>query len=143
MPDYAPLPLAETTTSVYQILLDTHILPAIGHLKLSKIQPVHMNKLYKEMSEHRLDGKDGGYSPTTIKRVHALISSILSTAVRSSSGTPQTFSILLRKRLLPFCSSCQTVQKPERSSCSITSSTRLQSSVVCAGESPLPCSGPT
>ena len=29
----------------------------------------------------RLDGKDGGYSPTTIKRVHALISSILSTAV--------------------------------------------------------------
>ena len=34
------------------------------------------------MSEHRLDGKDGGYSPTTIKRVHALISSILSTAVQ-------------------------------------------------------------
>ena len=32
----------------------------IRELKLSKIQPVHMNKLYKEMSEHRLDGKDGG-----------------------------------------------------------------------------------
>ena len=82
MHDYATLQLDETTTSIYQILLDTHILPAIGHLKLSKIQPVHMNKLYKEMSEHRLDGKDGGYSPTTIKRVHALISSILSTAAQ-------------------------------------------------------------
>ena len=27
--------------------------------------------------------------------------------------------------------------------CSITSSTRLQSSAVCAVENPLPCSGPT
>lgn len=82
MQDYATMQLEDTTTATYRMLLDTHILPAIGHLKLSKIQPLHMNKLYKEMSEHRSDGKDGGYSPTTIKRVHALISSILSTAVQ-------------------------------------------------------------
>lgn len=30
----------------------------------------------------RKDGREGGYSPTTIKRVHALISSILNTAVK-------------------------------------------------------------
>lgn len=34
------------------------------------------------MLKERKDGKPGGYSPTTIKRVHALISSIMNTAVK-------------------------------------------------------------
>lgn len=80
--DYAAQQLELTTIDVYKILLTTHILPAIGHLRLAKIQPLHLNKLYNVMLHERKDGKDGGYSPTTIKRVHALISSIMSTAVR-------------------------------------------------------------
>lgn len=80
--EYADIQLEATTTSIYRILLNTHILPAIGHLKLSRVQPAHLNKLYTDMLTSRKDGKEGGYSPTTIKRVHALISSILSTAVQ-------------------------------------------------------------
>lgn len=80
--EYADIQLEATTTSIYRILLNTHILPAIGHLKLSRVQPAHLNKLYSDMLASRKDGKEGGYSPTTIKRVHALISSILSTAVQ-------------------------------------------------------------
>ena len=79
--EYAAVQLEATTVDIYKVLLKMHILPVIGHLKLAKIQPVHLNSLYSTMLTNRLDGKDGGYSPTTIKRVHALISSILSTAV--------------------------------------------------------------
>jgi len=64
------------------LLLKRHIHPVIGHLKLSKIKPAHLNNLYSDMLKSRKDGKEGGYSPATIKRVHALISNILSTAVR-------------------------------------------------------------
>lgn len=80
--DYAELHLEATTIQAYRHLLDTHIIPAIGHLKLSRIQPNHMNKLYNLMLKERKDGKPGGYSPTTVKRTHAVISSILSTAVK-------------------------------------------------------------
>jgi len=64
------------------LLLKRHIHPVIGHLKLSKIKPAHLNNLYSDMLKSRKDGKEVGYSPATIKRVHALISNILSTAVR-------------------------------------------------------------
>lgn len=80
--EYATIQLEPTTTGIYKILLTVHILPVIGHLKLSMIQPQTLNKLYSDMLSSRKDGKAGGYSPTTVKRVHALISSILSTAVQ-------------------------------------------------------------
>ena len=80
--DYALARLEPTTTDIYKKLLRVHIIPAIGHLKLSRGQPTHLNKLYNAMLKERKDGKSGGYSPTTIKRVHALISSIMNTAVR-------------------------------------------------------------
>ena len=79
--DYAMQQLELTTVDIYKLLLKVHILPEIGNIKLARIQPVHLNKLYNAMLQSRKDGKPGGYSPTTIKRVHALISSILSTAV--------------------------------------------------------------
>lgn len=82
MEEYAKLQLEATTVENYTFLLNTHILPAIGHLKLSRVQPAHLNKLYSTMLEERKDGKEGGYSPTTIKRCHATISSIMSTAVQ-------------------------------------------------------------
>ena len=80
--DYAAGHLEATTIDIYKIHLKQHIIPAIGHLKLAKIQPLHLNKLYNTMLQERRDGKEGGYSPTTVKKIHALISSIMSTAVK-------------------------------------------------------------
>lgn len=80
--DYALQHLEPTTIDIYKKLLRVHIIPAIGNLKLARIQPAHLNKLYNAMLLERKDGREGGYSPTTIKRVHALISSILNTAVK-------------------------------------------------------------
>lgn len=79
--EYAMIQLEPTTIDMYKNLLNVHILPVLGHLKLSKVQPNHLNKLYADMLQIRKDGKEGGYSPTTIKRCHAVISSIFSTAV--------------------------------------------------------------
>ncbi len=80
--DYADRQLEETTQQLYRHLLKLHILPVIGHLKLSKIQPAHLNKLYNTLAQERKDGKTGGYAPKTIKHIHNLISGIFSAAVK-------------------------------------------------------------
>jgi len=82
MKEYATTHLEDTTLQLYRHLLDVHIFPVIGHLKLSKVQPIQLNKLYNNLSLKRQDGKEGGYSPKTIKHVHTLISSIYSAAVK-------------------------------------------------------------
>lgn len=80
--DYAVPNLEPSTIERHEELLKGHILPAIGHLKLSKIQPAHLNRLYSLMLQERKDGKEGGYSTATIKRTHAVISGILKKAVQ-------------------------------------------------------------
>lgn len=81
--DYAIPQLEKTTIAAYIEKLDHQIIPALGHLKLSKIQPMHLQSFYNNLMEDgvRKDGKEGGYSSSTIKKCHAVISSILTTAV--------------------------------------------------------------
>lgn len=80
--EYALQHLEAKTIASYRDLLRLHILPAIGHLKLAKIQPQHLNTLYIKLSKERKDGRPGGYAPKTIKHIHSLISSIYSLAVK-------------------------------------------------------------
>lgn len=80
--DYAEQNLDTTTVATYKRLLNAHILPVIGHLKLSKVQPNHLNKLYYTLLHERKDGKEGGYAPKTIKHIHNIISVIYSTAMK-------------------------------------------------------------
>ncbi len=81
--DYASTNLEKTTLNTYEHNLNTKIIPALGHLKLSKIQPMHLQSFYNNLLEPgvRMDKKEGGYSPATIKKCHVIISSILHTAV--------------------------------------------------------------
>lgn len=80
--DYANQHLEESTLSLYKHLLQLHILPVIGNIKLSKLQPNQLNRLYNTLAAERKDGKLGGYAPKTIKHVHNLISAIYSAAVK-------------------------------------------------------------
>lgn len=80
--DYAELHLEKTTLQLYRHLLKLHIIPVIGHLKLTRVQPVHLNRLYNTLATERKDGKPGGYAPKTIKHVHNLISGIYTAAVK-------------------------------------------------------------
>ncbi len=60
--DYAEKNLALTTLQSYKIILN-RILPAIGHIKLAKIQPHHLIQFYNNLTKEgvRLDGK---FTPT-------------------------------------------------------------------------------
>lgn len=80
--EYAVNHLEKNTLAQYRALLDHHILPVIGHLKLAKIQPRNLNSLYNQLLKERKDGKPGGYSARTIRHVHNTISAIYTVALR-------------------------------------------------------------
>ncbi|KAB3533841.1 site-specific integrase [Alkaliphilus pronyensis] len=81
--EYAVTQLESKTIASYKAELENKILPALGHLRMDKIQPVHLLSFYNNLLEDgvRLDGKPGGYSNRTIKYQHQILSSILQTAV--------------------------------------------------------------
>lgn len=82
--DYAELNLAPKTLYRYKQILDTRILPAMGHLKIEQIKPTHLLEFYANLQEDgiREDGKPGGLSAKTILQHHRIISSILNDAVQ-------------------------------------------------------------
>lgn len=73
--EYAKHQLAVTTYDSYSTSLNKHILPLIGHYKLSQIKPLHLQGIYNKWI-------DEGLQPATVKKRHAIISVILKTAVQ-------------------------------------------------------------
>lgn len=82
--EYAKTNLTLVSFKNYCDILKLRILPALGHIKLSSLKPLHLQSYYNNLLEDgvRLDGKPGGYSPATIKKDHVVLSSMLSTAVQ-------------------------------------------------------------
>lgn len=82
--NYAETELAPKTLHRYKELLDSRIIPALGHIKLNKLQPTHLTEFYNNLREDgiRSDGKPGGLSERTILHHHRLISAILTCAVQ-------------------------------------------------------------
>ena len=80
---YAEKNLAPKTLYRYKQLLDSRILPALGHLKVDQIKPVHLMDFYGNLTEDgiREDKRKGGLSERTILHHHRLISAILQDAV--------------------------------------------------------------
>ena len=81
--EYADKHLEKTTLQGYKAELEQKIIPALGHLKIAKIKPTHLQSFYNNLTEDgvRKDGKPGGYNPVTIKKDHAIISGMLKQAV--------------------------------------------------------------
>lgn len=79
---YARMSIRPKTLESYDQLLKTHIIPEIGTIKIAKVKPIHLNKMYRDLSEHRKDGKEGGYPSSTIHRIHGVLSSVMSYAVK-------------------------------------------------------------
>lgn len=81
--EYAEKQMERTSIERCENSLNNIILPAIGHLKLSEIQPLHLTRLYNDLAEsgYVRNGKQKPYSARTIKRIHQIISSSLNTAV--------------------------------------------------------------
>jgi integrase len=64
-----------TTYLLYQRILRTHILPALGHIPLRRLQPEHIERLYAAKREE-------GLAPKTLSNIHKLLHVALRDAVR-------------------------------------------------------------
>ena len=84
MEEYVSKQLSVTTYERYESAFNRTINPAIGHLKLAQITPLHLQHLYRDMDEkgYEQNGKHKKYSNNTIKRIHQIVSSSLNTAVQ-------------------------------------------------------------
>lgn len=68
----------------YTHILDLGIIPALGHLKLRDIRPLHIQRFIDDLSkrETHLDGKPGKLSPSTIRRYFTMVSSLMKSAYK-------------------------------------------------------------
>lgn len=79
---YARMSIRPKTLESYDQILKTHIIPEIGTIKIAKVKPIHLNKMYRDLSEHRKDERPGGYPSSTIHRIHGVLSSVMAYAVK-------------------------------------------------------------
>lgn len=80
--EYAKAHVRVSTWTSYEMLIRVHIKPAIGNIKLAKLQPHHLQKLYNDKLEHgRHDGR-GGLSARTVELIHIVLHSALSQAMK-------------------------------------------------------------
>jgi integrase len=65
-------------------LVEKHIKPAIGFIKLCKLQTGHLQNLYSEKMKDgaRADNRPGGLSPKTVRHIHTVIHSSLEQAFK-------------------------------------------------------------
>ena len=64
--------LARSTQERYRELLWLHVIPRIGHLRLDRLRPLHLEDLYRTLQEPR-DRGGAGLSGTTVLQVHRVL----------------------------------------------------------------------
>jgi integrase len=67
--------LSIQTIKAYKSYLKTHISPALGHLQLSSLTPLHIQKFVAGL-------RDKGLSETTVKRIFNVVNASLNSAVK-------------------------------------------------------------
>ena len=82
------------TINKYHNLIDTHIMPQFGTVKLSEINSFVINSFLKQKLENgRIDGK-GGLSPSYVRSIMVIINSSLNYAVAEKFCDPLNSKIL-------------------------------------------------
>ncbi len=86
--DYAATNVRPRTLEGYQGIVHAHLMPKLGSILLSELQPLHLQHYYSSALENgRLDGKPGGLSPRSVLHHHRVISEALSHAVKWGLAT--------------------------------------------------------
>lgn len=80
---YGEKKLQKKTLESYSDVLTRFVVPEIGSLRVANIKTIHLNKLYDKLYRERKDGKKGGYSTGTLLRLHGVVSSVFTFAVKS------------------------------------------------------------
>lgn len=73
--DTAQPRLRDRTYLRYRELIELHVLPMLGKVKLQKLSPQHLQKLYNQKREE-------GYAPQTIKHIHRVLHRALNDALK-------------------------------------------------------------
>lgn len=92
--EHAAARLRPRTLANYRWTVERHVLPALGKLRLDKVRPEHLTRLYR-------DKVAAGLSPATVRYVHAVIRAALGLAVSWAGfrGTSRCWSSR-RRRLI-------------------------------------------
>jgi integrase len=73
--DTAQPRLRDRTYLRYRELIELHVLPMLGKVKLQKLSPQHLQRLYNQKREE-------GYAPQTIKHIHRVLHRALNDALK-------------------------------------------------------------
>lgn len=79
--DYVEVNLSPTTADGYRMIVETHIIPHMGELKLTEIQPHHIQNYQSEKLKHGNIKTGGPLSNTTVLQHHRVLSKALKQAV--------------------------------------------------------------
>ena len=80
--DYVSTNVRAATAEGYRIIIERHLIPALGAVVLSSLKPAHLQGYYaKALKEGRRDGR-GGLSARTVSHHHAVLKEALSHAVK-------------------------------------------------------------
>lgn len=82
MENYVWRQLAETTYKGYRTIVERHIKPDLGHIKLKELDAVQIQDYeYRKLDSGRING-EGGLSPTTVLQHHHVLSKGLNSAIK-------------------------------------------------------------
>ena len=80
--DYVAIKTAPSTADGYRIIVECHLIPALGNIPLAQLHPADLQAYYKKaLAEGRRDGK-GGLSARTVHHHHRVLSEALKHAVK-------------------------------------------------------------
>jgi len=80
--DSAEPRLAPSTVANYLSMIERHIIPALGHVPLSALQPLHLQEFYLDrLARGRVRG-GGGVSRRTVVLIHTVLHAALKQAVK-------------------------------------------------------------
>lgn len=81
--EYAVRNLSPKTLELYDLHLQTRILPTFGHLQLEQIKPIQITRFLNEMLKDgaRLDGKKGGLSNSSYNYIRRVLKNVFERAV--------------------------------------------------------------
>lgn len=82
--EYVDVNLTPVTQELYRRLYKSYISPHLGHYKIAKLSPLKIQELWAHLQNDnvRKDGKEGGLSGTTVKKIHVVLSKMLTCAVQ-------------------------------------------------------------
>ena len=82
LPATAPPHVGFKTWADRRSNLEHHVVPRLGPIPLQDLTPDHLNRLYAELLRDGRVRQEGGLSPTSIRRIHAMLRKALNDAVR-------------------------------------------------------------